>query len=81
MVLMFRTHWVNWNSKDDKIALNLIAEIEAETPFTALGFYSIEKSTLTSLLSTIVTYLIIVIQFKQSEDSSDTSSSSSIIIS
>ena len=77
---MFRAHWVDWNSNDDKIALNLIAEIEAETPFTALGFYSIEKSTLTSLLSTIVTYLIIVIQFKQSQDSSDTSSSSKIII-
>ena len=52
---------------DDKIEVeNLIAEMEAETPFSAWGYYNIEKTTLTSLLSIIVTYIIILIQFKQS---------------
>ncbi len=52
---------------DDKIEVeNLIAEMESETPFSAWGYYDIEKTTLTSLLSIIVTYIIILIQFKQS---------------
>ena len=61
--------------QDDRTTLeNLIARMEAETPATAWGYYAVEKTTLTSLLSTIVTYLIILIQFKSSEPSSDTES-------
>ena len=50
---------------DDKEELDYyISELEAETPFSAWGFYSVEKTTLTSLLSTVITYLIIMIQFQ-----------------
>ena len=37
--------------------------IEAETPFTAYGFFTIEHSTLTSIGLGILTYLVILIQF------------------
>ena len=40
-----------------------IFEIEAITPFQAYGFWKIERSTLVSLTSTILTYLIILYQF------------------
>ena len=42
---------------------NLIRQIELATTFDALGFFKIELSTLTSLGSTILTYLIILAQF------------------
>ena len=41
-------------------------DIGAEPPFQALGFFNISRSTLTSLLGTILTYLIVLVQFKQS---------------
>ena len=47
---------------DSLATLNLVVELEE--PFTALGFFNIERSTLTSLLSTILTYLIIILQFE-----------------
>ena len=43
--------------------LMLLQKIEAEDPFTALGFFAVDKSTLTAALATIATYLIILIQF------------------
>ena len=45
-------------------ALILICEIKEEGPFTAMGFFNIERSTLTSLVSTILTYLIVLVQFQ-----------------
>ena len=42
---------------------SLIRKIETESPFDALGFFTIELSTLTAILSTMLTYLIIMIQF------------------
>ena len=42
---------------------SLIRKIETESPFDALGFFTIELSTLTAILSTMLTYLIILIQF------------------
>ena len=47
----------------DKEIEKLICKLEAEGPFTALGFFEIERSTLTSLVSTIVTYLVVIVQF------------------
>ena len=35
-------------------------------PLSGLGLFSVERSTLTSMVSTAVTYLIILIQFKTS---------------
>ena len=50
--------------KDKEMVLYLISEINQEGPFTALGFFSVELSTLTSLVSTILTYLIVLVQFQ-----------------
>jgi hypothetical protein len=33
-------------------------------PLTGAGFFTIEKSTLTAMLSTVLTYVIILIQFQ-----------------
>ena len=41
-------------------------EIESLGPLTGLGFFDIEKSTLTSMVSTALTYIIILVQFKMS---------------
>ena len=46
--------------------MNVIQQIELESTFDALGFFKIELSTLTSLGSTILTYLIILAQFNSS---------------
>ena len=41
-------------------------EIESLGPLTGLGYFNIEKSTLTSMVSTALTYIIILVQFKMS---------------
>ena len=43
--------------------LILIQEIESEGPFTALDFFNVDRSLVTTAFSTVVTYLIILIQF------------------
>ena len=40
----------------------LILDVESCKPFTALGFYTIDKSTLTATLGTVLTYCIILFQ-------------------
>ena len=52
-----------YDRKEKEKVLYLIFEINQEGPFTALGLFSIELSTLTSLFSTILTYLIVLVQF------------------
>lgn len=48
---------------DDKEVQVQIYQMEAEAPFSALGFFEIGRPTLTSLLSTIITYLVVMVQF------------------
>ena len=43
----------------------LIREVDNLKPVSAYGLFSVERSTLTSMVSTSITYLIIGIQFKQ----------------
>ena len=38
-------------------------QIKDEGPFDALGYFTVDKSTLTAVVGTIITYLIILIQF------------------
>ena len=38
-------------------------EVEAEGPFTAYSFFTVDNSMLTAALANILTYLIILIQF------------------
>ena len=44
----------------------LFQEIESVGPLTGLGFFEIERKILTSMVSTAVTYIIILVQFKMS---------------
>ena len=44
----------------------LLREIDNLKPLSPYGLFSVERSTLTSMMSTSITYLIILIQFKQS---------------
>ena len=41
-------------------------ELERRGPLTGLGFFTIERSTITGMLSTAVTYIIILVQFRMS---------------
>ena len=41
----------------------LSTHIQDEGPFTAFGFFDVDKTTLRATLATVVTYLIILIQF------------------
>lgn len=40
----------------------IVAEISETKPFTALGFFNIERSCLITLMATVVTYLIVLLQ-------------------
>ena len=51
--------------KDDDLRVmiqTIIEEIQNSPKFTAMGFYTVEKSTLTATLGTIITYFIILYQ-------------------
>ncbi|XP_023329136.1 uncharacterized protein LOC111701888 [Eurytemora carolleeae] len=48
---------------DGDLLSSLIVDVEDETPFSALDFFIVDKSLLTSVLSTLVTYSIILYQF------------------
>ena len=43
--------------------LMLIQMIQKEGPFTALDFFNVDKSMVTASVSTVLTYLIILVQF------------------
>ena len=51
---------------EDKEVAKLIKSLEKTGPLTGCGLFQIEWSTLTSMVSTSITYLIILIQFKLS---------------
>ena len=48
--------------------LNIIRSIEEETPFSASGFFTVDRSTLTAIAGAVLTYLIILIQFDNGQD-------------
>jgi len=51
--------------QEEKRLLDLIYQVQEESPFTALGFFDVDRSTLTSILATSATYIIILLQFDQ----------------
>ena len=65
---VFRDHLEICNNHETVKLSNVIAQMESEGAPSAWGYYTVEKTTLTSLLSTIVTYLIILVQFNGSEN-------------
>lgn len=50
------------NVQFEKELLDLTQKIEKQAPFSALGFFSVDRSTLMAELGTILTYFIILIQ-------------------
>ena len=49
---------------------NAMAELDSAGPFSAAGFFSIEKSTVMSIVGYSITYLIVLVQFRVSEKTS-----------
>ena len=47
--------------------MNIIENIQDETPFTASGLFNVDRSTLTVISGAVLTYLIILIQFDDGE--------------
>ena len=64
-LLYFRPQLDQENRKKRENILFLMYEIRQEEPFTAMGFFNIELSTLTSIVSTILTYVVVLVQFQQ----------------
>ena len=46
---------------------NLVEDIRSEGPMTGCGYFSVTRGSLTSMFSITITYVIILIQFNQSE--------------
>ena len=60
---MLRQELNTAQTKDRRHKLkSLIHDVETCEPFTALGYYTVDKSTLTATLGTVLTYLIILLQ-------------------
>ncbi len=60
---MFRKELKNTKAVDKRQLLeSMIHDIQSCQPFTALGFYTIDRSTLTATLGNILTYCIILYQ-------------------
>ena len=53
--------------KERRVAKDLLHELETIGPFTGLGFFNIERRTITSMVSVAITYLFILVQFKMVE--------------
>ena len=51
--------------KEKEEIRNLIRDVEKTGPFSGLGYFKITKSTLVSMASVSITYIIILVQFRQ----------------
>ena len=59
----FRGFLVRATKTEEDVLQSLMADVEDETPFNAMDFFTVDTSLLTSILSTLVTYTIILKQF------------------
>ena len=50
------------DEKESKILQLIIQDINALPQFTALGYYAVDRTTLTATLGTILSYFIILLQ-------------------
>ena len=50
------------DEKEMKMLQLIIQDIEASPKFSALGFFTVDRTTLTAMLGTILTYFIILFQ-------------------
>ena len=63
LIIFYAREILNKSENQDEDLLNsLIIDVEDETPFSALDFFIVDTSLLTSVLSTLVTYSIILQQ-------------------
>ena len=51
-------------ANEDQDIIKLIKSLENTEPLSVYGLFKIERSTVTSMISTSITYLIILVQFK-----------------
>ena len=54
--------WIHDDEKEEIYAL--MKMFEKEEPLSAMGFFKVDKPLFVSVISTIITYLIILCQFK-----------------
>ena len=57
---------VECNGRGLRKVMNIIENIQDETPFTASEFFNVDLSTLTAIAGATLTYLIILIEFDDS---------------
>ena len=50
------------DEKETKMLQLIIQDIEASAKFSAMGFYTVDRTTLTAMLGTILSYFIILFQ-------------------
>jgi hypothetical protein len=62
----YRFHRLEGTDQEKMLIEDIISQIESETPFSAMGYFNIELSTMTSIISTVLTYIIILVQFNPS---------------
>ena len=58
-----RSHRLNGTDQEKLLIEDIMSQIESEAPFTALEFFNVELSTMTTIISTVLTYVIILVQF------------------
>ena len=50
------------DEKETKMLQLIIQDIEASPKFSAMGFYTVDRTTLTAMLGTILSYFVILFQ-------------------
>ena len=64
MVSFFRLLFDQTTSHEKKFSIQvLMNEIQQEEPFTALQLFSVQPSILTSIVSTFLTYIVVLITY------------------
>ena len=53
------------DTDDGKTIRELVRDIEDLEPISGYGLFTVDRTTLTSTVSVMITYLIVLIQFKQ----------------
>ena len=59
------------NKMEEPIMKKMVKRLEKFTGFTALNYFTVNKSLLTSILANFLTYLIVLMQFGMSPSPSD----------
>ena len=75
IIVWFRYQNIDQNSKEIE---KLIKKYESEGNFHGLGLFEVERSTLTAIFSTILTYVIVIVQFTPMQTSLPTSNNNTV---